>query len=187
MPAGATVSVLRQTGSSLVEVAISLLVVSVATVGLAGLQISAKHLGHQAMQRTEAAALAMDLLERMRGNRTVLAHYRSKGMGAASGADLARPDKNCDWMACRAAELAAWDLWNWERALNGATTGRGAGGLVRPLACIAVLERAVTVLVTWEAHPSLPPLSADSACDASKYGEGESRQALRITSYIGVT
>lgn len=176
----------RQHGAGLVEVAVALLVLSVGTLGLGKLQISAKRMGHEALQRTEAAALAMDLFERLRANRTVLAAYAATGIGDASGPALPGPATDCNAGGCSPSELQHWDLWQWEQALRGEGTGGGAGGLVNPIACVAVTGRRVTVQISWEGFRALSvPLQAD-ACGAGDSGPGAAaRQWLQMSSWIG--
>ena len=50
-------------GVSLIEVAVSLLILSIGAIGMAGLQISAKRAGFEAVQRTQATALAVEIME----------------------------------------------------------------------------------------------------------------------------
>lgn len=173
-------------GFSLIEVAVSLLLISISTLGLAGLQISAKHLGHQASQRTEAIALAGELLERMRANRGVLSLYAVEGVGDAAGARLDVPGTDCRVTACSAQQLSAWDLWEWEGALNGVSTGGSGGGLDRAFACVSVRGGVVEVEVNWEGFRERPEPEAEPGCGAGAYGEdGARRQFLRLVSYLG--
>ena len=170
-----------QAGAGLVEVAIAILVLSVGTIGLAGLQISAKRLGYEAIQRTEAAALAMDLFERMRANPDALAEYRTDGVATASP----RPTRLCDQASCSAAELGRWDVWQWQQALNGASAAGSVAGLVEPTGCVTVSGRLVTVEIAWRGYLASIAPEAAAACGAGHYGPGEAwRQLLRIRSWI---
>ncbi len=176
----------RQHGAGLVEVAVALLVLSVGALGLGKLQISAKRMGHEALQRTEAAALAMDLFERLRANRAALAAYAATGIGDASGPALAEPAKDCNAGGCLPSELQHWDLWQWEQALRGAGTSDAGGGLVNPVACVVVTGRRVTVQISWEGfRPLSAPLQA-GVCGAGDGGPGAAaRQWLQMSSWIG--
>jgi type IV pilus assembly protein PilV len=176
----------RQQGAGLVEVAVSLLVLSIGTLGLGQLQIFAKRLGHEAAQRTEAAALAMDLLERLRANRAALADYAVTGIGNTAGPPLAAPSANCNTGGCSPAELKDWDLWQWQQALLGTTTGGGAGGLVEPLACVAVNGRRVTVQISWRGFRPLAVPAQQDSCEGDSGGlDDPARHWLRMTSWVG--
>jgi type IV pilus assembly protein PilV len=186
-----------EAGVSLVEVAVAVLVLSIGALGLASLQISAKRAGFEAMQRTEASALAMDILERMRANPATLDDYVTTGIGAAVRNLPAAPDPNCVTSDCTQTELAAWDLWEWERALNGGTTldadNRSVGSLVRPTGCISLDfagGRLVTVEIAWEGFESFNNDSAGSGCGTGSYDSPAgvtdgNRQLLQMTSYVG--
>ncbi len=58
----------RQYGFSLLEVLIALLVLSIGLLGLAGLQTLGLKFNMQSYQRTQAALLAYDIVDRMRAN-----------------------------------------------------------------------------------------------------------------------
>lgn len=176
----------QQSGAGLIEVSISLLVLSIGVLGLGSLQVSAKRMGFEATQRTEAAALAMDLFERLRANRIALPEYAVADIGSADGSNLPTPLVDCGDDACSPGQLQQWDLWNWERALEGATSGNSEGGLVRPTACITITGRNVTVDIAWQGFRSFGEQEPDVSCGAGRYGSGDSdRQWLSMTSWIG--
>lgn len=56
-------------GFSLIEVLVSLLVLSIGLLGLAGLQVNAVAFNHSAYMRTQATNLAYEITDRMRANR----------------------------------------------------------------------------------------------------------------------
>ena len=187
-------SVRNESGVSLVEVAIAILILSIGAIGLASLQITAKRAGFEAVQRTEATSLATGIFERMRANSTVLDDYVTTGIGKAVRDLPATPAPSCiNDTSCTASQMAIWDLWEWERALNGETTSNSAGGLVRPTACIsldAIGGRLVTVEIAWEGFQELANDSAGIGCGTGSYDSAGgvtdgNRQLLRLVSYLG--
>ncbi len=170
-------------GAGLIEVAISLLLISVGSLGVAGLQLTAKRMGHEAVQRSVAATMAVDLLERMRANRGALDSYRIAGLGVAAGGHLPAPLTACDRYACSPPERAFFDLWDWERALNGELTSAGTGGLVYPLACVLVEGRRVLVEMSWQGPAAPDEIATGHRCGADA-GLPEGRQRLRMASWI---
>lgn len=180
-------------GFSLLEVMVALSVISVGVLGLAGLQLAAKRAGHEAMQRTTAASLAMDIMARMRANPQALHNYVSTAQLAGFSGSEPTPGCNSSSTACTPAELAAHDLWQWGQALNGAAETRMAagrqlavGGLLEPSACISVNSGRVTIAIAWAAFQELSDPGAHPCGAASgKYGpSGARRQLLVLHSFV---
>jgi type IV pilus assembly protein PilV len=173
---------------------VSVLVTSVSLLGMAGLQVSSKRAGHEAIQRTAAAAMTMDMLERMRSNPQALDAYATTAVGG--GTITAEPTPGCSNDSsdvCTAAQLAAHDLWEWERAIDGVSETRvvggetiATGGLVDPTGCITVAAGTVTITMAWEGYESLTSPSSNS-CGLSlgKYGTNdEKRQIIAVSTFI---
>ena len=183
MPAAERVMGALQRGAGLIEVAIALLVLSIGALGLGSMQLTARRLGFEALQRTEAAALANDLFERVRVNRESLATYASRGLGTGVDGMLATPEVDCGNARCSASQLQAWDLWQWQRALAGANSVASAGGLVHALACIAITGQRVTVGIAWRQMGSQAVPNLDAHCMPG--AENDGIQWLRMTSWVG--
>ena len=62
----------RESGFSLIEVLVALLVLSIGLLGLAALQAQGLRFNHDAYVRTQATNLAYDIVDRMRVNNTAL-------------------------------------------------------------------------------------------------------------------
>ncbi len=95
-------SAARQSGFSLIEVLIALLVLAVGLLGLSALQAQGLRGGTSAHQRSQAVVLAYDMMERMRSNRLVAMNGQyNTAMGADPGpGDGAAPivdDDIGDW------------------------------------------------------------------------------------------
>jgi len=188
----------RQRGLGLIEILIAVLVFTVGMLGLAGMQLTAKRAGYEATQRSVATGLARDILERMRGNPDQLTAYGATNIGDPN-APLDAPSTNCFTTSCTPAQLASYDLVDWENLVAGTTEKFGlnnAGGLVSPRACITNVNGTVTVAIAW-----LGVGSADnptgSACGNEVTGlyddpdqtEGNNlrRRLLVMTTFIGAT
>jgi len=94
----------RQSGTTLIEVLITVILVSVGLLGLAGLQLTTVQNTNSAAERFEASILARDILERMRANRqqALNGEYDLDMDDAPGGAGLAGDDLDA-WMAALAA------------------------------------------------------------------------------------
>jgi type IV pilus assembly protein PilV len=185
-----------QSGFSLIEVMVATLVISISVLGMAGMQISSKRAGHEAVQRTSATSLATDLMERMRANPAALTSYVTTGIGSGSISAEPAPDCSDDGInACTAIERAEHDLWDWERAIDGATETRlvdgdtvAVGGLLDPTACVTAAGGLITVSIAWEGYHNLTnPTSNACGAGLDKYGTGDAkRQILSMNTFITV-
>ena len=177
----------RQTGFSLIEILIALFVFAIGILTVAGLQIVSKRTNHEAVQRTTATYLAYDIIERMRANPDQLGVYVDDTLGAAR----ATPTVNCTAASCTTQQLAEFDVWQWQQAINGVAElsgGVSTGGLVNPTGCIEGIaaggQGSYTVTIAWEGVEELVNSNA-SACGTGKYGtDNVRRRILQITTYI---
>lgn len=60
----------KEGGATLIEVLVTMVVLAIGLLGLAGLQITSVQSNHSAYYRSQATLLAYDLADRMRSNRT---------------------------------------------------------------------------------------------------------------------
>lgn len=163
----------KQFGMSLIEVLISVLVLAIGILGMAGLQMNAKQTNFEALQRSTASALMQNMLERMRANSTALADYAS---------DQTSAPKDCTANSCTASELAAWDRWEWKQLLEG-TSESGRGGLVDPTACIIHDAGDVAVTVYWTGLADIRHTSAN-ACAGLAAGDISKIRVLELQVFI---
>lgn len=130
-------------GFGLIEILITLLVFSIGVLAVAGLQAISKKNNYDALQRTTAAGLAESIIASIRANPAARdAYLRSLSSPVGSNGHSAAP-ANCYQSACRPQEMAAFDIYVWEQALNGAGEvlvlegdAIETGGLVNPSGCI---------------------------------------------------
>ena len=159
----------RQHGFTMVEVMITVFVVAIGLLSAAALQATAKKAAIDAIQRSSASTLAVDILERMRANREVLASYAVTGLTATPTA------QDCTEAApCTRAQLATYDLHRWWQSLEGAneqvvdgSTRSSGGGLRSPVGCITRTAGTcrVTVAIAWRGGGPMAQGDADNASD----------------------
>ena len=187
----------RQKGFSLVEVLVTLLITTVALLSSASLQLLSKRSNYDAAQRTTAAHLANDLFSRMRSNPNALINYVPGGtigggtQGAAPAADCGLPA-----VICTDAQLAAFDLWQWEQHLDGAlevNNGQMTGGLLTPAACITGPVGGGSgnyqLAIAWRGMTDLSnPTTDNCGVGANDYGAGDKyRRVMLIQTFITAT
>jgi type IV pilus assembly protein PilV len=105
----------RQTGTSLIEVMMALLVFSIGLIGLAGLMVMASRSSHAAYLRTQVTFLASNMANRMSANSTGVWN------GDYDSADYpldATGDQCSDGAACNSKALAAHDKQLWSSQLK---------------------------------------------------------------------
>jgi len=104
-----------QTGFTLIEVLIAVLVLSLGLLGMAGLQATSLKNNNAAATRGQATLLAYDVIDRMRANRAAaLAGSYDNSFGTAptsAGTD-------CQSTDCDANAMAAYDLNQWRCLLG---------------------------------------------------------------------
>lgn len=182
----------NQKGFSVIEVLIALFVFGIGILTVAGLQIVSKRTNYEAVQRTAATYLGYDITERMRANPDQLGVY----VDNVEGEFRAQPATLCNAAACTAAQLAAFDVWEWQQSILGAAevvAGNNTGGLVNPVGCIsgpAVGGQGIyTITVAWQGVDALDNNHA-STCgsgkqNADEYGANfEYRRLIQVSVYI---
>jgi type IV pilus assembly protein PilV len=124
----------KQTGFTLLEVLVAIIVLSVGLLGLAGLMATSMRNNHSAYQRTQAAWLAYDVVDRMRVNRKdALINDYDVPIGSAT---IATP-----------STLANADINGWKTTLaNSLPVGDGSVAVTVNAAGVA----SVTVIVQWD-------------------------------------
>ena len=129
----------KNTGFTLIEVLIAMVVLAIGLLGLAGLQATGLKNNQSAYYRSQATQLAYDIADRMRANVTTANNYLTTFMDPADAATQA----DCETVSttCTPADMAENDLFEWNSALTG-TLPSGAG-------TIAIAGNVVTVTVSW--------------------------------------
>ncbi|NJM11545.1 MAG: type IV pilus modification protein PilV [Synechococcaceae cyanobacterium SM1_2_3] len=147
-------------GFTLLEVLVTLIVLSVGLLSLAGLQVVGLRTSHSAYMRTQATIQSYDLIDRMRANISgVQAGDYHKPIKADSAGDV---KVNCKaTQGCGAQDMALNDLYEWNTAIAD------------------ILPNGVGI-VCIDGTPEDDPVatSADAKCDNA--GVGNPRSALYV-------
>lgn len=122
----------KQSGFSLIEVMVALVVLSVGMIGMAALHGQSLRASSSAIFRTQAINLTSDMADRIRANRMGQAAYGS-----------AAANTNCTTADCTPAQMAAEDLYQWQQRVqqelpSGQGTVQYNGGTVPPTFTITV-------------------------------------------------
>ncbi|MGB5439075.1 MAG: type IV pilus modification protein PilV [Gammaproteobacteria bacterium] len=189
----------RQHGLTMIEVLVTLIILSVGLLGLAGLQGVAKRSSHQAYQRTLATQLVDGIIERIRANPTAAANYHtgtSSPLGGATRGESA-PSPDCSSSTCTAAQMASYELWSWEQAIDGATitediggVSTKEGGLIVPAGCIVFAADAgktntgkLSVILSWRGLSEITDAAESGVACGSGAADARRRQTV-VNTYI---
>jgi len=175
----------RLQGIALLELLIALCIFSIGMLGLLSAQLAGKRAGFDALQRSIATGFARDILERIHANPAHVQAYRL-GVVGESGEPLPEPVVDCDSSECTGAELASFDLWQWESRLRGGAGERaGSGSLLSPRACITGAGDEVEVVVSWLGlTPVGYPQSLPCAGEEDADGASLPRQRLSMVTRV---
>ncbi len=105
----------QQRGLSLVEVLVTLVVISIGMLGIAALYVESLRVGYTALSRTRAVNLAADMADRIRSNPAGEDSYASGTDAAGNNAPFAcAQTAGAAAIECTPEELAAFDIWQWK-------------------------------------------------------------------------
>lgn len=150
-------------GVSLIEILVTIVILAVGLLGLAGLQMRLQSSEVEAYQRTQASLLLEDMTNRMGANRKNAASYAT-GSASPLGTGDGQPG------TCSGSGQG-FDACQWSNALKGAAEQSGSnnvGAMIGARGCIENLGAdQYQIIVVWQ---GLMPLSAPaSGCGAGLY------------------
>lgn len=167
-----------EAGFSMLEVLISIFIVLLGLLGLAGLIVRSNQTEMESYQRVQALLLAQDMVDRINANRKNVANYvAAVGTGSAI--------QDCSVPATR----AGIDLCEWNNALLGSAEtegGTNVGAMIGARGCITQVDavnRIYLVSVAWQGLAATAP--PGTACGQDQYGNESLRRAVTATVRIG--
>jgi type IV pilus assembly protein PilV len=164
---------IRQAGFSLIEVLVTMLLISLALLGTSGLQTFALKLNQGGQFRTQAVLLASDLSERMEANKPAAvagSYVYTCPSPAAASSSACSPTGG----ACGPAALATFDLLQWQ-ATVASTLPQSSCSVVQTG---AGNPSTYAISITWVDRQADTNYNA-SAVDGSGTGEVLTYQASR--------
>jgi type IV pilus assembly protein PilV len=156
----------HQHGGALLEVLITIVILTIGLLGLAGLQMRLQVSEMESYQRAQALILLNDMASRISANRYSAADYVT---ASALGAGMACPTSTATQQARDASE--------WCNALQGAAETSGAnnvGAMIGGRGCVESLGSSeYMITVAWQGFVpvSAPPISV--TCGQNQYNSAE--------------
>lgn len=164
-------AITTQSGVTLIEVLVAVVVLAVGLLGTLQLHLVAQRSSFESLEHARALVLAETMLERIRLNPTQLAAYQ----GSFGSSVPAPPAPACVSVSsvitpCTPAQMLIWDSYQWGLALNGGGELKGgqARGLAAALGCVRVQGSRVEVVVSWQSRHS----TRDGAASGDSWRQG---------------
>jgi type IV pilus assembly protein PilV len=142
----------RAHGFTLIEVLVSLVILSIGLLGIAKLMLFSSHSNDSAYLRSQATDLAYEMLDYMRAN-SAQAAAPALAYNTAATTPATNPGFTCVATA-PCANLALYDVYQWKLRLNANSGLVPAGALPNGqgsvLAVTANGQTSVTIVVSWD-------------------------------------
>ncbi len=169
----------RQSGSSMIEVLVTMVILLVGLLGLAGLQAQGLRSEMESYQRVHALILLQDMVGRINANRQVAPCYVTTALNPTYlGTDAA------DAPVCAANAQATQDMDDWSALLAGAAeTSGGArvGAMIGARGCIEPIAAGYLVIVAWQGlGRTFANTDPNMTCGTGQYGEETQRRVVSL-------
>lgn len=172
----------RTRGVTMIEVLITIVILTIGLLGVAGLQARMQLAEVESYHRSHAIVLLQDIVDRIAANRRNAMNYVTGGpLGTGNTVQ-----------SCLGLTGVNLDLCQWNNALLGASEtssgGQQVGGMIGARGCIsnvsATMPREFAVAVVWQGvTPTVAPTS--TACGQGLYGNEQTRRAMIARIKIG--
>lgn len=168
-------------GFTMLEVLVTIIILTMGLLGLAGLQARMQVAEIEAYQRSQAILVVQDIVSRINANRKNAAAYvTASPLGEGNTVQ-----------SCAGMTGAALDTCEWGNMLLGAAETSGTqkvGAMIGARGCITnpvtTMPRQIGVAVVWQGlTPTATPTS--TTCGAGLYGNEATRRAMVATIVIG--
>lgn len=187
-----------QSGFTMIEVMVTLLILMLGLLGLAGMMVQSQRAEVESYQRVQALILVQDMVGRINANRQVASCYAittsadgTPYVGTDATIGVASPI-TCAAGSTEQNALAVQDLKDWNELLLGATetTGSGGnttktGGIISARGCVSVDATTTPVTyqvsVAWQGIGSTKEPPATWPCAKGNYGDDKQRRVVSAT------
>ncbi len=154
-------------GFTLLEVLVTVVILSLGMLGVAGVLLLVHKNNASSYMEQQAVQEAYDILDRMRANRSAAIHRKYDATPPTSA------PTNCSSGTCSPAQMASYDLWQWNSTLTSSLPAASASiytsnlpvvpvapaSASAPAQSSTVVQNAqVTVIIHWSDAPTLQAL-----------------------------
>lgn len=178
-------------GFTILEILISLVIVLLGVLGLAGLIIRSNQAEMESYQRVQALALAQDMADRINANRKVATCYSNGATGMQLGTGYSGTPACAAGSAQQNARAVA-DMNAWNTRLLGSAeilSGSNVGAMIGARGCVNQIDaanRIYLVSVAWQGLAATSAPGAGNDCGLDQYGvDNALRRVVTVTIRIG--
>lgn len=180
-----------QSGATLIEVLVSLLILMLGLLGLVGVMIQSQRAQLESYQRVQALMLVQDMATRLNTNKTVATCYVLSGFLGTSGMTI--PAATACTVTGATTEQKArvvQDLTEWNSLLLGsAETTSGGDNVGAVLAARGCITKDATdlyqVSIAWQGSSAVAAPPSGVPCGQGQYGTDDAaRRAVSVTVQI---
>lgn len=176
-------------GFAMIEILVTMVVLLVGLLGLAGVTARAGSAEVESYQRVQGILLAQDMVDRLNANRKMASCYSNGGSGRTVGKGYSGTP-TCAGGTPEAA-LAVSDVTLWDQLLKGSAETSGStklGAMIDARGCIERIDSANSIYrisVAWQglAKTTAPVNALD--CGKDQYGDNRMRRLITVTVRIG--
>ncbi len=179
---GVTAVPAHSRGTSMLEILITILILTVGMLGLAALQGKAFTSELESYQRGQALILLQDIYSSMEGNMSKAADYVTSSDGLGTGVN----DVICCGCAYKVPHptRAEIDLCEWSKALKGTAEAQGGanqGAMINGRGCVATTATANVYLISvvWQGLNATAAPATE--CGKTLYDSEATRRAVTMT------
>lgn len=179
-------------GMSLLEVLISIVIISIGLLGVAALQGKSQRAELESYQRTQALLLVRDMVSRMNLNRVAIDCYWLEEISTSNyaGVNSTPSVANCPGVTSidiSKKNLAIKDIADWDAMLDGSAEQLGddnVGAMIGARGCVMydATNDVYTIAVAWQGLSNTIAPSNDCAKDL--YGDDRLRRVITATVQI---
>lgn len=169
-------SMRKNSGFSLIEVLVTIVILMIGLLGLAGLQTHALTAQMESYQRAQALTLLKDMANRIQAN-------SGTNNGANAAAYINNNPLGTGGTCPSGSTIAETDLCEWQDALQGAAetqSGSSVGAMIGARGCIyQITAPAVNtpstylIVVSWQGINNTSPPDVSTATSAGQCGKGQ--------------
>jgi len=182
-------------GFTMIEVLVSIVIIAVGLLGLAGIQARAQQAELESYQRAQALILLQDMVDRINANRKTAGCYAFTPLpdngSAFAGTGAAAPTCAGAFGTTQTRAQADADLLAWHNLLVGAAESLGAnqvGAMIGARGCVSldttVNPNIYRVSVAWQGMtPTVNPTSVDPnlSCATGQFGSDLQRRVISVS------